>query len=134
MFTSHVKDGSLYPQLSIYYQVQLSGKKWKDKLYRWHTGYPGGLKQRNASEMLERKPENILKKAVLGMISRNNLRHKYIEPRLKIYAGPIHPHTSQLPETVKPLPKHPRSRKQDFHFGLENYSAENAYQEGIKKR
>ena len=66
--------------------------------------------------MLERKPENILKKAILGMLSRNNLRHKYIEPRLKIYTGPEHPHGSQI--ITAPLPKHPRSRRGDFHYGL----------------
>ena len=57
--------------------MNFTGNKWKDKLYRWHTGYPGGLKQRTASEMLIRKPEEILRKAILGMIPRNNLRHKY---------------------------------------------------------
>ena len=66
--------------------------------------------------MLEKKPENILKKAILGMLSRNNLRHKYIEPRLKIYTGPNHPHGSQI--TTNPLPRHPRRRTGDFHYGL----------------
>ena len=74
--------------------------------------------------MLERKPENILKKAILGMLNRNNLRHKYIEPRLKIYTGPEHPHVGQLTSDVTPLPKHPRSRKGDFHHGLDkSYTA-----------
>merc|ERR1712071_653618 len=59
-------------------KVQFSGKKWGDKYYRWHTGYPGGLKERKASDMLERKPTEILRKAVLGMLTRTNLRHKYI--------------------------------------------------------
>lgn len=106
-------------------KVNFTGKKWKDKLYRWHTGYPGGLKQRRAEEMLERKPENILKKAILGMLNRNNLRHKYIEPRLKIYTGPDHPHQSQLPTEVSPLPKHPRNRRGDYHYGFnETYKAQ----------
>jgi large subunit ribosomal protein L13 len=112
--------------------VQFTGNKWKDKLYRWHTGYPGGLKQRRAEEMLERRPEEILRKAIVGMLSKNNLRHGYIEPRLKIYAGPVHPHTAQLPEAVKPLPRHPRKRTQDFHFGLKKYSDPNSYQETLK--
>jgi hypothetical protein len=80
--------------------------------------------------MLQRKPEDILKKAILGMLSRTKLRHKYIEPRLKIYTGPIHPHSAQLPEGVEPLPKHPRSKSGDFHFGLDRYSSEISYQEG----
>mmetsp|Transcript_11442 Transcript_11442/g.17227 ORF Transcript_11442/g.17227 Transcript_11442/m.17227 type:complete len:183 (-) Transcript_11442:154-702(-) len=99
-------------------KVNFSGKKWKDKLYRWHTGYPGGLKQRTANEMLEKAPDRILRKAILGMLSRTNLRHKYIEPRLKIYAGAEHPHTAQLPDGVEPLKKHPRSRTGNYHFGL----------------
>lgn len=99
-------------------KVQLTGDKWKKKLYRWHTGYPGGLKERPAERMLERNPTKILRKAILGMIPNNTLRHTYLEPRLKIYAGPDHPHDAQLPQTVKPLPEVPRRRRGDFHFGL----------------
>lgn len=114
-------------------KVQFSGKKWQEKLYRWHTGYPGGLKERRAIDMLQRKPTEILRKAVLGMLRRNKLRHKYIEPRLRIYAGPEHPHTAQLGESVKPLPKHPRKRTGDYHFGLEKgaYAPEGVAQEGM---
>ena len=83
--------------------------------------------------MLERKPEEILKKSILGMLNRNNLRHKYIEPRLKIYSGPNHPHTGQLPEDVEPLAKHPRKRSGSYHFGLNGkYAPDKAYQEGYK--
>lgn len=84
--------------------------------------------------MLERKPENILKKAILGMINRNNLRHKYIEPRLKIYAGPNHPHTGQLNETVNALEKHPRKRTESWHFGFKDgkYAESGTYQPGTK--
>ena len=104
---------------------------YADKLYRWHTGYPGGLKQRKAADMLERKPEEILKKAILGMMRRTNQRHKYIEPRLKIYAGEDHPHKSQLPDGVQGLPPHPRSRSGDHHFGLgDRYASEGSYQRG----
>lgn len=110
-------------------QVKFSGDKWKSKLYRWHTGYPGGLKQRRAIDMLERQPEKILKKAILGMLSRNNLRHGFMESRLKIYAGKDHPHQAQLPPSVEPLPKHPRSRRGSFHYGLgDNYASPNSYQ------
>lgn len=115
-------------------KVNFTGNKWRDKLYRWHTGYPGGLKQRRAQEMLERKPENILKKAILGMINRNNLRHKYIEPRLKIYAGPNHPHTGQLNEVAHALEKHPRKRTGEWHFGFKDgkYAENGTYQPGTK--
>mmetsp|Transcript_24261 Transcript_24261/g.59383 ORF Transcript_24261/g.59383 Transcript_24261/m.59383 type:complete len:193 (+) Transcript_24261:337-915(+) len=104
-------------------KVVFSGTKWKSKVYRWHTGYPGGLKQRRAEEMLERKPEEILKKAVLGMLKRNNLRHQSIEPRLRIYEGPSHPHTAQLPHSTARAPPVPRARSNNFHFGLNNYAA-----------
>lgn len=114
-------------------KVHLSGKKWSDKLYRWHTGYPGGLKERPAKDMLERKPEFILKKAILGMLYRNNLRQSYMEPRLRIYAGPDHPHEAQLPEGVTPLPVHPRKRKGSFHFGLGEKYSETPYQAGAAK-
>ena len=77
-------------------KVNFSGQKWNKKLYRWHTGYPGGLKERTAKEMLSRNPKRILEKAILGMIKRNRLRHQYIENRLNIYIGPTHPHTGQL--------------------------------------
>lgn len=81
--------------------------------------------------MLERKPEMILWKAVMGMLRRTNLRHKYIEPRLKIYAGPTHPHTAQLPPAVvQPLPPHPVQRRGTFHFGLgDHYATPGSYQE-----
>ena len=100
-------------------------------MYRWHTGYPGGLKERPAERMLERNPTQILRKAVLGMMSRNKLRHGYLEPRLHIYAGPKHPHSAQLPAEVEPLPKTPRSLKGDFHFGLKHYAHPMSHQEGL---
>jgi hypothetical protein len=71
-----------------YIQVHFSGKKWDDKLHRWHTGYLGGLRERPAKDMLERSPTLILKKAILGMLYRNNLREGYMEPRLKNMLDP----------------------------------------------
>ena len=117
-------------------KVKFSGDKWKTKLYRWHTGYPGGLKERPAGAMLEKNPTQILRKAILGMLKRNTLRESYMEPRLKIYTGPDHPHTAQLPpDEVQVLPKVPRKQSGKFHFGLYedgNYAAPNSYQEGVK--
>lgn len=64
--------------LQITEQLGLScccaGRKWDKKLYRWHTGYPGGLKERTAREMFTKKPDSILREAVLGMLPKNNLR------------------------------------------------------------
>ena len=83
--------------------------------------------------MLERSPELILKKAILGMLYRNNLREGYMEPRLKIYAGPEHPHSAQLPEGVRPLPVHPRKRMGNYHFGLGDRYSETSFQVGGAK-
>lgn len=113
-------------------KVKFSGKKWDDKLYRWHTGYPGGLKERPAKHMLERNPTKILRKAITGMLYRNNLRQSFMEPRLKIYSGPAHPHTAQLPEGTETLPKHPRKRSGRYHFGLQHYAAPGTYQPTVK--
>lgn len=114
-------------------KVKFSGKKWDNKLYRWHTGYPGGLKERPAKAMLERNPTKILRKAILGMLYRNNLRQSYMKPRLKVYAGPKHPHTAQLPEGTEVLPKHPRKRSGEYHFGLLKYASAGTYRPGLEK-
>jgi large subunit ribosomal protein L13 len=114
-------------------KVKFTGNKWDDKLYRWHSGYPGGLKQRKAKDMLARKPEEILRKAVLGMLSRTKLRQTYMEPRLRIYTGPTHPHAAQLPLSVEPIPRHPRKNSDNFHFGLNAYADPNSYQDTVKK-
>ena len=114
-------------------KVKFSGDKWDSKLYRWHTGYPGGLKERPAKAMLEKNPTKILRKAILGMLYRNNLRQSYMKPRLKIYPGPVHPHTAQLPEGTQTLPKHPRKRAGRYHFGLKWYATPGSYQAGLIK-
>ena len=74
--------------------IVLTGQKMDKKLYRWHTGFPGGLKQRTAKEMLDRNPNNILRKAVYGMLPKNRLR-KMRDRKLYIYSDEEHPHTSQ---------------------------------------
>jgi large subunit ribosomal protein L13 len=114
-------------------QIELTGTKWKNKLYRWHTGYPGGLKQRTATEMIQRNPTKILRKAILGMIPRTTLRHKFIEPRLKIYTGPEHPHTAQLTSSVTPLPPVPSKLNGTFGFGLQYYAHPASYQPHVIK-
>jgi hypothetical protein len=81
--------------------------------------------------MLARKPESVLKKAILGMLYRNNLRQTYMEPRLKIYAGPGHPHKAQLPDGVETLPVHPRKRKGSYHFGLGDKYSVTPFQVGL---
>jgi hypothetical protein len=81
--------------------------------------------------MLERNPALILRKAILGMIRRNKLRMGSMERRLKIYVGPDHPHTAQLPPTVSPIPPVPSRRNGTFHFGLNpTYADPTSYLQG----
>ncbi len=67
-----------------------------EKIYYRHSGYPGGLKERTLEEMLEKRPEEVIRKAVKGMLPRNRLARKQIT-KLKVYAGPDHPHAAQQP-------------------------------------
>ena len=80
-------------------KIRLTGKKLEDKVYRHTTGYPGGLKETTAREMFEKKPEGLIREAILGMLPKNRL-HARLARRLKVYVGNTHPHTAQSP---KPL-------------------------------
>mmetsp|Transcript_4960 Transcript_4960/g.6811 ORF Transcript_4960/g.6811 Transcript_4960/m.6811 type:complete len:140 (-) Transcript_4960:126-545(-) len=75
--------------------VVFTGRKMKNKKYYWHTGYPGGLKERSPEDQMRIKPEEVLRHAVLGMLPKNNLR-KTMSRMLKIYPGSAHPHTAQI--------------------------------------
>jgi large subunit ribosomal protein L13 len=83
-------------------KVRLTGRKLERKMYRWHTGYPGGLKQVSAGKLLAEKPERIVELAVHGMLPKNRLGRK-LRTKLKVYAGPDHPHQAQKPEPVQPI-------------------------------
>eukprot|EP01113_Clastostelium_recurvatum_P044414 TRINITY_DN7498_c0_g1_i2.p1 TRINITY_DN7498_c0_g1~~TRINITY_DN7498_c0_g1_i2.p1 ORF type:complete len:308 (-),score=52.06 TRINITY_DN7498_c0_g1_i2:8-931(-) len=80
-------------------KVNFTGKKWDQKLYRWHTGYPGGLKEMKAKDMVKRHPTSIIEHAVKGMVPKNNLRNPRLD-RLKVYTGPRHPHIGQVRESA----------------------------------
>jgi large subunit ribosomal protein L13 len=81
-------------------KVQMTGKKFTDKRYYWHTGYPGGIKTRTAREVLEgAHPERVVTKAVERMITRNRLGKSQMT-NLRVYAGAEHPHAAQQPEIV----------------------------------
>jgi large subunit ribosomal protein L13 len=81
-------------------EVRLTGNKRTDKIYYWHTGYPGGIKERTADKILDGKhPERILEKAVQRMLPGGPLSRQQMK-NLKIYAGPEHPHEAQQPETL----------------------------------
>ncbi len=79
--------------------VKLSGKKLEKKIYYRHTDYPGGIRERNAAKMLAEKPEELIRLAVKGMLPKNRLSRKLVT-KLKIYAGPKHPHDAQKPQPL----------------------------------
>jgi large subunit ribosomal protein L13 len=81
-------------------RVHVTGKKRTDKVYRRHSGYPGALRSRTLAEMLERQPEEVIRKAVRGMLPRNRLARAQIT-KLKVYAGPDHPHKAQQPKQLE---------------------------------
>ncbi len=97
-FTPHVDTGDFVVVLNAD-KVHLTGDKLDQKMYWWHTGHPGGIRGRNAREMLDRKPEEVLQRAVKGMLPKNPLGRAMIR-KLKIYAAATHPHEAQQP---KPL-------------------------------
>ncbi len=77
----------------------VTGKKMVQKMYRRHSGYPGGLKEQNLKELLSRHPERVLEYAVRGMLPKNKLRSRRMK-RLRIYCSPDHPHKAQKPEKL----------------------------------
>jgi large subunit ribosomal protein L13 len=81
-------------------QIEVTGKKREEKLYHRHSGYPGGLRTRTLNDMLERQPEEVIRKAVKGMLPRNRLARQQLR-KLKVYAGPDHPHAAQQPKPME---------------------------------
>lgn len=79
--------------------IRLTGKKLDQKVYRWHTGYPGGLKEVKARHRFEEKPEQMVRDAILGMLPKNKL-HKRRAKKLRVYADSKHPHTAQQPQPL----------------------------------
>lgn len=80
-------------------KVRLTGNKENAKIYRRHSGYPGGLKEVTARKMRETFPERMLEEAIQGMLPKNKLG-KQLSTRLKVYAGPKHPHEAQSPQVL----------------------------------
>jgi large subunit ribosomal protein L13 len=98
-YTPHVDTGDFVVVVNAE-KIAVTGKKLDEKLYRRHSGYPGGLRQRTLREQLERRPEEVLRTAVKGMLPRNRLARTQIN-KLKIYAGPEHPHEAQAPQPLE---------------------------------
>ncbi len=89
-FTPHVDCGDNVIVINAA-KVKVTGKKYKDKLYFWHSGYPGGLKVRNFESMIKRKPTFPVEHAIKGMLPKNRLGRKLFK-NLRVYPGPEHPH------------------------------------------
>jgi large subunit ribosomal protein L13 len=81
-------------------RISVTGNKLQEKRYYRHSGYPGGLRSRSLGEMLDRRPEEVIRHAVKGMLPRTRLGRAQLR-KLKVYAGPEHPHAAQLPEPME---------------------------------
>lgn len=97
-YTPHVDSGDYVIVINAA-EVNLTGNKWQQKIYRHHSQYPGGLKEKTYEELREENPELIIETAVRGMLPKNKLRDQMVK-RLKVYAGADHPHQAQKPEII----------------------------------
>jgi large subunit ribosomal protein L13 len=98
-FTPHVDTGDFVVVVNAE-KVKLTGKKWEKKMYYDHSGYLGGMNARNAEAMRKKRPTEIIRRAVKGMLPKGPLGYEMIR-KLKIYAGPDHPHEAQQPEKIE---------------------------------
>lgn len=99
IYTPHVDTGDCVVVINAD-KIRLTARKMEQKVYYRHTGYPGGLKSTNAKTLLATKPERVLKNAVKGMLPKNPLGRKMFK-KLKVYAGPDHPHQAQQPQPLE---------------------------------
>ncbi len=98
-YTPHVDVGDFVVVVNAE-KIRVTGDKLAAKRYYRHSGYPGGLRSRTLGEMLERRPEEVIRRAVRGMLPRNRLGRKQLT-KLKVYAGPDHPHAAQKPQPLE---------------------------------
>jgi large subunit ribosomal protein L13 len=98
-YTPHVDTGDFVIVVNAE-KIAVTGNKRTDKLYHRHSGYPGGLSTRTFEEQLEKRPEEIIRIAVKGMLPKNRLARKQLT-KLKVYAGPDHPHVAQKPQPLE---------------------------------
>ena len=99
VYTPHVDTGDFVVVVNAE-KISVTGQKLKEKMYYRHSGYPGGLKSRTLNDMLERRPEEVIRLAVKGMLPKNRLARKQLT-KLKVYAGPEHPHAAQQPKPLE---------------------------------
>jgi large subunit ribosomal protein L13 len=98
-FAPHVDIGDFVVVVNAE-KIAVTGKKLEQKIYYRHSGFPGGLRERTLKEQLNRQPTEVLRKAVKGMLPRNRLGRQQLT-KLKIYAGPEHPHDAQAPTPLE---------------------------------
>jgi len=103
-FTPHLDTGDFVVVVNAE-KVGLTGKKLKDKIYYRHTGYPGGIKEVSAEKLLAKKPTELIRRAVKGMLPKNSLGRQMLR-KLKVYAGPNHPHKAQNPVPLELMQTH----------------------------
>jgi len=99
LFTPHTDTGDWVIVINAE-KIVLTGRKLDQKMYYRHSGYIGGLKQMTAKELLEKKPEELVRTAVKGMLPKNKLGRQLFK-KLKVYTGNAHPHEAQQPEVIK---------------------------------
>ena len=98
-YTPHVDTGDFVVVVNCE-KITVTGQKLDQKMYHRHSGYPGGLRSRTLREQLERRPTEVIRKAVKGMLPRNKLAAAQLT-KLKVYAGPEHPHEAQAPKNLE---------------------------------
>ena len=109
-YTPHVDDGDNIIVINAD-KVVLTGRKRDDKIYYWHTGYPGGIKSRTAKQILEGKhPERVVEKAVQRMLPKGPLARQQLK-NLRVYAGAEHPHEAQQPEALDIAAMSPKNKR-----------------------
>jgi large subunit ribosomal protein L13 len=99
LFTPHVDTGDWIIVINAE-KVALTGRKWDQKNYYRHSGYIGGLKTITAKKLMEKRPEDLIRFAVKGMLPKNRLGRKLFK-KLKVYSGDHHPHEAQQPEILE---------------------------------
>jgi large subunit ribosomal protein L13 len=109
-FTPHMDDGDHVVVINAE-KVQLTGKKLTDRKFFWHTGHPGGIKERTMGQILDgRYPERVIMKAVERMVPRGPLGRKQMS-NLRVYAGAAHPHEAQQPEVLDVAAMNPKNKR-----------------------
>ena len=98
IYTPHADAGDFVIAINAS-KVRLTGKKLTDKIYYHHTGYRGGLKEFTAEKLLQRNPEEVIRRAVSGMLPKNKMKDHFLK-KLKIYPAAEHPHQSQQPQLL----------------------------------